>query len=163
MAEDEQMMDATSTSKSPEDWIRLVSDDGYSYLVKRKVAMASGTLRNMLGVESEYDLWYVKGTLSHSTFGAIGSFAESAFNTCPVNARAIVTEKLCEYMQYKQTYENAPAKEDIPDFQERIPPEVALELYVLFVHLDDLSLMADHRLVAADYYESKFVVLMGSI
>ena len=66
-----------------------MSDDGYSYLVKRKVAMASGTLRNMLGVESEYDLWYVKGTLSHSTFGAIGSFAESAFNTCPVNARLV--------------------------------------------------------------------------
>lgn len=57
--------DATSTSKSPEDWIRLVSDDGYSYLVKRKVAMASGTLRNMLGVESRFYLWYVRGTLTN--------------------------------------------------------------------------------------------------
>lgn len=33
-------------------------------------------------------------------------------------------------MQFKQTYEGAPAKEDIPDFQERIPAEVALELCV---------------------------------
>lgn len=38
-------------------------------------------------------------------------------------------------MQYKQTYEGAPAKEDIPDFQERIPAEVALELYVLFCEI----------------------------
>ena len=38
-------------------------------------------------------------------------------------------------MQYKHTYENAPAKDDIPDFQERIPPEVALELYVLPLQL----------------------------
>ena len=70
MAEDEQMkvsrvtfvleftlmclQDATGTkTKSPEDWIRLVSHDGYSYLVRRKVAMASGTLRNMLSADSE--------------------------------------------------------------------------------------------------------------
>ncbi|KAJ3555213.1 hypothetical protein NM688_g2699 [Phlebia brevispora] len=117
MAEDEQMQDATNT-KSSEDWIRLVSSDGFSYLVKRKVAMGSGTLKNMLSAES--------------------SFAESASNTCPVNERAIVVEKLSEYMQYKNAYENVPAKEDIPDFQTRIPPEVALEL-----------------LVAADYYEAE--------
>lgn len=45
--------------------------------------------------------------------------------------RAIVVEKLCEYLQYKRTYESIPAKEDIPDFSERIPPEIVLELCVL--------------------------------
>lgn len=41
-------------------------------------------------------------------------------------------------MQYKNTYENAPAKEDIPEFEERIPPEVALELYVsLWMYLQN--------------------------
>ena len=39
-----------------------------------------------------------------------------------------MVEKLCEYLQYKSTYENAPPRDDIPDFTERIPPEVALEL-----------------------------------
>lgn len=51
--------------KNPEDWIRLVSTDGYSYLVKRKVAMMSGTLRNMLN----------------------NDFAEAASNTCPIQER----------------------------------------------------------------------------
>lgn len=105
----------------------MVSIDGYSYLVRRKVAMMSGTLRNMLN----------------------NDFAEAASNTCPVNERCvlhrlrtssvllnytvnrgIVVEKLCEYLQYKHTYENAPVKEDVPEFTERIPPEVALELCV---------------------------------
>lgn len=45
-----------------------------------------------------------------------------------VGNRGIVVEKLCEYLQFKSTYENAPPKDDIPDFTERIPPEVALEL-----------------------------------
>lgn len=43
---------------------------------------------------------------------------------------AIVVEKLCEYLQYKSTYESVPAKEDIPDFSERVPPEIVLELCV---------------------------------
>ncbi|EKM48322.1 uncharacterized protein PHACADRAFT_167536 [Phanerochaete carnosa HHB-10118-sp] len=102
--------------KSPEDWIRLISTDGYSYLVQRKVAVMSGTLRNMLN----------------------NDFAEAASNTCPINERGIIVEKLCEYLQYKHTYENALPRQDGPDFTERIPPEIALEL-----------------LVAADYYDSK--------
>jgi hypothetical protein len=47
-----------------------------------------------------------------------------------VIARAAVTEKFVEYLAYKATYENAPPNEDIPDFLERIDPEIALELYV---------------------------------
>jgi hypothetical protein len=54
-------------AKNPQDWIRLVSTDGYTYLIQRKVAMVSGTLRNMLS----------------------NDFAESASNTCPVNERYI--------------------------------------------------------------------------
>lgn len=34
--------------QSQSDWVRLQSSDGFSYLVKRKVAEASGTVRNML-------------------------------------------------------------------------------------------------------------------
>jgi elongin-C len=41
-----------------------------------------------------------------------------------------VTEKLVEYLAYKATYEKAPQDEEIPDFLERIEPEIALELYV---------------------------------
>ena len=31
-------------------------------------------------------------------------------------------------MQYKSTYETVAPKEDMPDFTERIPPEIVLEL-----------------------------------
>ncbi|KAI0788980.1 BTB/POZ protein [Irpex lacteus] len=104
-----------------DDWVRLVSNDGHSFLVRRKVAMVSGTLKDMLSTEA--------------------NFAEAAANTCPVQERAIVTEKLCEYMQYKSTYENVPPKEDIPDFSERIPPEIVLELLTTADYFDGESLV----------------------
>ncbi|EIM79677.1 uncharacterized protein STEHIDRAFT_69109, partial [Stereum hirsutum FP-91666 SS1] len=89
------------------EWVRVHSPDGYSFLVKRKVALRSGTLKNMLSDDS---------------------FSEAASKTCEVNARAPVAEKLVEYLSYKTTYESAGPKEDIPDFFERIMPEIALEL-----------------------------------
>ncbi|CAL1710686.1 unnamed protein product [Somion occarium] len=68
---------------------------------------------------------------------AVRNFAEAAMNTCRLEERGIVVEKLLEYLAYKSTFESAPKKEDIPDFMERIAPEIALEL-----------------LMAADYYDS---------
>jgi len=46
--------------------------------------------------------------------------------------RAIIAEKLVEYMSFKSYYETVGPKEDIPllEFMERIPREVVLELYV---------------------------------
>lgn len=41
-----------------------------------------------------------------------------------------MTEKFVEYLAYKATYENVQPNEDIPDFIERIAPEIALELCV---------------------------------
>lgn len=35
------------------EWVRLTSTDGYEFLVKRKVAACSGTLRNSLSAESQ--------------------------------------------------------------------------------------------------------------
>ncbi|KAI0916650.1 hypothetical protein AcV5_003078 [Taiwanofungus camphoratus] len=101
---------------SDSDWVRLVSTDGYSFLVRRKMALGSGTLKNMLSAES--------------------NFAEAVSNTCPINERGAVVERLCEYLTYKALYADAPPKE-IPDFTERLMPEIALEL-----------------LMAADYYEA---------
>lgn len=42
--------------------------------------------------------------------------------------RAAVTEKVMEYLVFKAQYDKATTKEEIPDFQERIVPELALEL-----------------------------------
>jgi hypothetical protein len=77
------------------------------------------------------------------------SFTEAVQKICPVDERylhilfpyslshlfvpgdrAAVTEKFVEYLAYKATYENVQPNEDIPDFIERIAPEIALELCV---------------------------------
>jgi transcription elongation factor B subunit 1 len=44
--------------------------------------------------------------------------------------RPVVTEKVLEYLVHKAQYEKAGPKEEIPDFTERIVPELALEMYV---------------------------------
>lgn len=116
--EDMQVAEGGAPQNDPQDdWVRLTSHDGYSFLVKRKVAARSGTLKNMLSAES--------------------NFAEAVSNICPLDERAVIVEKLCEYLSYKGHYENTSTKEDIPDFAERIVPEIALEL-----------------LMAADYYDA---------
>ena len=43
----------------------------------------------------------------------------------------MVAEKVMEYLVFKAQYENAGPKEDIPDFTERIVPELALETCVV--------------------------------
>ncbi|KAI9451335.1 BTB/POZ protein [Russula earlei] len=98
----------SSSSPSQDDWIRVTSRDGFSFIVKRSVVFFSGTLRNMLDERH--------------------SFTEAVQKVCPVDERAAVTEKFVEYLTYKATYENVPSNEEIPDFQERIAPEIALEL-----------------------------------
>lgn len=40
--------DADLDEQKQSEWVRLQSLDGFSYLVKRKVAETSGTIRNML-------------------------------------------------------------------------------------------------------------------
>ncbi|KAI0644100.1 POZ domain-containing protein [Trametes meyenii] len=116
MAADSSNMQAENKDKMNE-WVRLTSTDGYDFLVKRKVAMCSGTLRNSLSAES--------------------NFSEALSNTAHTDERAVIVEKLCEYLSYKSLYEGAKKNEEIPDFQERVYPEISLEL-----------------LVAADYYDA---------
>ncbi|KAI0300576.1 BTB/POZ protein [Multifurca ochricompacta] len=99
----------SSQQQQGDDWIRITSKDGFSFVVKRNVALRSGTLRNMLDEHN---------------------FAEAVQKVCPVDERAAVTEKFVEYLAYKASYENANPNEEIPDFGERIAPEIALELCV---------------------------------
>ena len=63
-------------------------------------------------------------------------------------------------MQYKYVNEHLGTREDVVvDFQERIPPEIAIELYVeclssFYWKLAELL----GRLIAADYYDSEHTV-----
>ena len=47
------------------EWVRLTSSDGYDYLVKRKAAMCSGTLRNMLSAESGFSIAFSVPYIRH--------------------------------------------------------------------------------------------------
>jgi hypothetical protein len=53
-----------SGGEKQDDWVKITSSDGYSFLVKRSVAAISGTLKNMLSEDSELPfllealLWY---------------------------------------------------------------------------------------------------------
>ena len=41
---------------------------------------------------------------------------------------AIIVEKLSEYLTYKSMAEDLKKSEEMPDFQERVYPEISLEL-----------------------------------
>jgi len=74
-----------------------------------------------------------------SMLDASSSYAEAATKTCPSGQRAIIAEKLIEYMSFKSHYETVGPKEDIPihEYMDRLPREIVLEL-----------------LLAADYQET---------
>ncbi|KAF8068877.1 BTB/POZ protein [Lyophyllum atratum] len=95
---------------SDTDWIRVTSTDGFSYMVKRKIANISGTMKSMLDTESSY--------------------TEAITRTVPVMQRGIIVEKMLEYMAFRAHYETVGPKEDIPvhEYMERLPPEIVLEL-----------------------------------
>ncbi|CAA7262529.1 unnamed protein product [Cyclocybe aegerita] len=92
------------------DWVRLQSTDGFCYLVPRKVANMSGTIRNMLD--------------------PTGGYAEAQSRICEIRERGIILEKLVEYMSFKAHHESIGTKEEVPvkEMLDRIPPEIVLEL-----------------------------------
>ncbi|KAK7457106.1 elongin C [Stygiomarasmius scandens] len=101
----------TQMEASPEDWIRVVSNDGYSFLVKRRVANMSGTMKSSLDTSS--------------------GFSEAETKTYHAqDHRGLIVQKLLEYQAFKAYYSNVGPKEEIPvnEFMERIPPEIVLEL-----------------------------------
>jgi len=53
--------------------------------------------------------------------------ARSAISVTQAIARGAVVDKLVEYLAHKSIYEKKTAT-DVPDFTERIAPEIALEL-----------------------------------
>ncbi|KAI8585739.1 hypothetical protein HDU87_007368 [Geranomyces variabilis] len=93
--------------------VKLVSSDGFEFIIDRKCAMASGTIKNMLS--------------------SPGQFTESVQNT--VNFRdikAVILEEVCKYLYYKVRYTNTTS--EIADFA--IAPEIALELLMAADFLD---------------------------
>lgn len=103
-----------STCEGPNaTYVRLISQDGHEFIIKRDHALISVTIKAMLD--------------------GPGQFAENESNQ--VNFREIpshVLEKVCQYFTYKIKYTNS--AQEIPDFP--IAPEIALELLMAANFLD---------------------------
>ncbi|KAI8822031.1 BTB/POZ protein [Fimicolochytrium jonesii] len=93
--------------------VKLVSSDNFEFIIDRKCAMASGTIKNMLS--------------------SPGQFTESVQNTVHFrDIKAIILEEVCKYLYYKVRYTNTTA--EIPLFP--IAPEISLELLMAADFLD---------------------------
>ncbi|KAJ3758705.1 hypothetical protein EV360DRAFT_43348, partial [Lentinula raphanica] len=101
----------------PEDWVRIISVDGFTFLCKRKVANMSETIKNSLD--------------------EAGGFSEAGTRTYKSQERGIVVQKMIEYMSFKAHYSNVGPKEEIPvnEMMDRLPLEILLELSVTILDL----------------------------
>jgi hypothetical protein len=69
-------------------------------------------------------------------------FMESSSNSCEVPHRGIIVAKVLEYLAFKVQYKDATAKDYVPDFAERIEPEIALEVLMAADYLEGVYLAA---------------------
>ena len=89
----------------PMDYITLLSNDGYKFIVDKKTAMISQTLRNML-------------------YGG-GNFEEAKTKTLRLNnVRAPILERIIEYWHYRTQYSDH--VDQLPKFE--VDPSMAIEL-----------------------------------
>ncbi|KAL1925403.1 uncharacterized protein VTP21DRAFT_286 [Calcarisporiella thermophila] len=91
-----------SSEQNP--YVRIISSDGFEFIIDREVAMRSATIKNMLSFDQ---------------------FAESKKNEIHFPAiKAVILEVVCRYLYYNARYSNSTS--EIPDF--KIDPELSLEL-----------------------------------
>lgn len=73
---------------SQDDWIRISSRDGFSFVVKRNVALHSGTLRSMLDERrTSLSLLPLPGHQPTLIRHLTDSFAEAVQKVCPIDER----------------------------------------------------------------------------
>ncbi|CAG8529041.1 18490_t:CDS:2 [Acaulospora morrowiae] len=94
-----------SKTSSPPQYVKLISSDGFEFIIQREAAIISGTIGNMLSRP--------------------GQFLESERNQIRFrDINAVILEKVCQYLYYKLRYTNSVT--EIPHFN--IDPILSLEL-----------------------------------
>ncbi|KAK5132431.1 hypothetical protein LTR08_009114 [Meristemomyces frigidus] len=97
---------------SSSDYVTLVSNDGFSFVVQRSAACISPVIKRMLDPK--------------------GAFMEARDNTCTLqNINGMVLEKVCEYVYYHEKHKDA---RDVPDMD--FPTELCLELLMASDYLN---------------------------
>ncbi|GAB1521188.1 elongin C [Rhizoctonia solani] len=89
-------------------WVRITSEDDFSFLLDKRAVECSGTLKDMVD-------------------DSLG-FTEAHSKTISLAYRAAVVEKVVEYLNFRYLYKDTTKAQDIPDFSKRIPPEIVLEV-----------------------------------
>ncbi|KAI8333722.1 BTB/POZ protein [Chlamydoabsidia padenii] len=93
-----------NSEEDQSEYVKLISSDGFEFIIHREAAMRSGTIKNMIS-------------------GPV-QFRESVENEIPFrDIKAVILEIVCRYLYYKWQYEGSTA--EIPEF--KIDPEVVLE------------------------------------
>lgn len=132
-----------------DDYVLLASSDGYTFSVPRRIAIASGMLKSMLDEDCES---YESGIDGSRVPGSKGSDRRARPSVRQIIYQAdfsgIILLKIIEYLAFKVQYADWDASEIREDFQDRIDPYIALELWVI------LQSSADISLTAADYLEA---------
>ncbi|KAM0752025.1 POZ domain-containing protein [Meredithblackwellia eburnea MCA 4105] len=101
---------------SEKDFVTLVSAEDHRFVLPKEAAIGSGFIKNTL--ES--------------------GFGESATGIIHLpDMSAEIVEKVSEYLMYKLYWtQEIVAREDAPDFQERVNPTIALELLAASDYLE---------------------------
>lgn len=85
---------AAANQPSQDDWIRVTSRDGFSFIVKRSVVFRSGTLRNMLDERRTSPCLHLLCSPRRDVFSLppspADSFAEAVQKVCPVDERCLI-------------------------------------------------------------------------
>lgn len=106
-----------SATKSQPQYVRLISNDNFEFVVRRQAALCSGMIRRILEP------------------GAHAGFKETATNTVEFKGAdgisGIVLEKVCEYMYYNERNKD---RKDVPD--QEIPAELCLQLLMAADYLE---------------------------
>lgn len=102
-----------ASAGSDAQYIRLISQDGHEFIIRREYALISITIKAMLEGPGQF----AERTTNEVKFKEIPSH---------------VLEKVCQYFTYKVKYTNSSS--EIPDFP--IAPEIALELLMAANFLD---------------------------
>ncbi|CAO3642633.1 unnamed protein product [Cunninghamella blakesleeana] len=92
------------------EYVKLISSDGFEFIIHREAAMRSGTIKNMLS-----------GPVLFSFTLLLPGIVE---NEIPFrDIKGVILEVVCRYLYYKWQYEGSVS--EIPEF--KIDPEIVLE------------------------------------
>lgn len=106
------MSDSEEENVSHSKYVKLVSSDGFEFVVLREVAIISPTLASMLDEKFE--------------------FRESKLNRISLpEIDSVLLQKVVDYFYYHYKYKNS---DTVPEFE--IPTEMALELLVAADYLN---------------------------